>query len=169
MKFCHDAHGDFPKLLDLVPESGIRIAFVDANPGCVIEPMMDNTGRLLVITANDLRPGQINRFTQWACGLSLWLSDRFKVHLLRKSIRQGDMPCCPMSLTDAVEILNFINKHEAGNSDCLVTCAYGKSRSVTTVHFLRHFLDRSYELPESIPNRHILLLLSKASGKVLKN
>jgi hypothetical protein len=61
LKFHHTAHGDFPRLLDLIPETGIRIAFVDAQPGCTLEPLIDDTGKLLVITANDLPPGQISR------------------------------------------------------------------------------------------------------------
>jgi len=78
------------------------------------------------------------------------------------------MPCCPMSLTDAIEILNFIQGHKSDNPDCLISCAYGKSRSVTTALYLSHLDNPDVPAPSEVPNPHVLNLLIKARSLRLR-
>jgi hypothetical protein len=73
-----------------------------------------------------------------------------------------------MSLTDAIEILNFIQGHKSDNPDCLISCAYGKSRSVTTALYLSHLDNPDVPAPSEVPNPHVLNLLIKARSLRLR-
>jgi predicted protein tyrosine phosphatase len=73
-----------------------------------------------------------------------------------------------MSLTDAQAILDFVSSHQGQHEQCVVSCAYGKSRSGTTAGFLRHWLNPEVALPQPVPNPHVLNLL-QVEARARKN
>jgi hypothetical protein len=159
LNITFERHGEFPDVASFTPHTGVRIAFMEPTRAGLLKPRLEAEGRLLIITATDIQQGQIGVVASWLCQQKAWVSDRVKHLLLRRSINFGEIPNCPMSLTDAKAILDFVSAHQGQHQQCVVSCAYGKSRSGTTAGFLRHWLNPSVAIPQPVPNPYILKLL----------
>lgn len=167
MNISFERHGEFPDVASVTPLAGVRIAFMEPTRAGLLKPRLEAEGRLLIITATDLRQGQIGVIASWFCQQKDRVSDRAKHFLFKRSINFGEIPNCPMSLTDAKAILDFVSAHQGQHEQCVVSCAYGKSRSVTTAVFLRHWLNPAVAIPQPVPNPHILKLLQvEASARM---
>ncbi|WP_274644966.1 hypothetical protein [Pseudomonas serbica] len=114
-----------------------RIAFVEPSSTSRPHPV-SVPGKLLVITASDLDTQVVSdawyallllrgpRVAYWAKG-----------YALRRAIRAGEYPNCPMTLPEAMAILKFFDHLHVNNcKELTISCEYGKSRSVTTAQFL---------------------------------
>lgn len=131
-----ESHGCTPSF-DASELQHPRIAFVEPNGSN--RPLPVNVpGKLLVITASDLDTQVIAnawyallllrgpRLAYWAKGCAL-----------RRAIRAGEYPNCPMTLPEATAILKFFEHLLVNNcKELTISCEYGKSRSVTTAQFL---------------------------------
>lgn len=114
-----------------------RIAFIEPNSTGKPYPVSID-GKLLVITASDLDTKVVadawyallllrgRRLAYWAKG-----------YALRRAIRAGEYPNCPLTLPEAMAILKFFDRLQVNNcKELTISCEYGKSRSVTTAQFL---------------------------------
>ena len=116
-----------------------RIAFVEPVAGR--QPVPIREGGLLIVPASDLSLEAVRG--EWYSPL-LGLGEPFcswaKSYALKRSIRQGEYPNCPLSLTDAKVVLAFFEElRRAGCKELTISCEYGKSRSVTTANVLNSY------------------------------
>lgn len=144
-----------------------RIAFVEPTGADRPYPIVSD-GKLLIITASDLDTSVVAE--AWYALLLLrgpCLAYWAKGYALRRAIRTGEYPNCPMTLPEATAILKFFDRLQVNNCKQLtISCEYGKSRSVTTAQFLEA-LQRGRVLPNEgeAKNGYINRLLRLANLK----
>jgi len=161
-----ESHGCSPSFV-ASEQSHPRIAFIEPSEATPPSPIV-SPGKLLVISASDLDTNIIAE--AWYALLLLRgprLSNWAKSHALKRSIKAGEFPNCPMSLPDAEAILRFFEHLRVNNCrELTISCEYGKSRSVTTAQFLDR-LQRGSTLPTELEakNGYINRLLRLAEMK----
>ncbi|MBD8088999.1 hypothetical protein IFT48_03320 [Pseudomonas fluorescens] len=122
------AHGLSPSVADLTGAFP-RIAFVNASAKLIVPQQV--TSKLLLVGADDISMGAIPRLAQWILHLPSPLSNAFKRLYLHQSAGSG-YPAAPMAIADGLKIIEFIDMHQHIRSqELLISCEYGKSRSVT--------------------------------------
>jgi predicted protein tyrosine phosphatase len=173
MKITTEAHGSFPTDKSLA-SSTARIAFVNTDDTDRYLRATQVSPDLMIMAADDISEESTLAWLRPVVNLPLTLSDIVKRQVWASS-RRGGFPSAPMSVADAVALLEFYDKlQERGVDHLIISCEYGKSRSVTAARFLRAILqnDESAKL-EPIPNtwvNHMLELalkrINKTRGKV---
>lgn len=161
-----EAHGLNPVFSP--PEPGhARIAFIEPVPRKSVLPEMRFDDNLLIIKATDVDYAQFGLFTQ--IGLSLGFSlDTFYKRFFLANNRSGAYPCAPMSLTDALAIVDFTEYAvKRGINHITISCEFGKSRSVSTANVMRAFLTGE-DFPEKAVNQYVRDLVVKAVKKRIK-
>lgn len=163
MKITTEAHGAFPTMSNLA-ESGPRIAFLNSDDQCSYLRASMASKNVLILNADDISEDAIPGWLQKLLQLPPAISNITKHHMWRSSRKQG-FPSSPMSYGDGVAILNFFRALRASGAEHLViSCEYGKSRSVTTASFLReHVLAESDKHP--YPNTWVRKMLHLAKEK----
>lgn len=156
------AHGLNPGIDDL---SGPypRIAFVSASKTMIV-PQQVNP-KLLLVGADDISMAAIPKMAQWALQLPAPFSNTFKRLYLHQSADSG-YPAAPMAIEDALKIIAFIDLHQRIRSqELIISCEYGKSRSVTLAGMLGSIMAfRSASEPRT-PNAWVKHLMQVAMHK----
>lgn len=165
MKITTEAHGSFPTE-KFLRESGPRIAFVNSDEFASYLRASQVSKNVLILAADDISEEAIPSWVQGLLKLPPALSYITKRHLWRHANSKG-FPNAPMSLGDAMAVLNFYSDLEASGAEHLIiSCEYGKSRSVTSASFIREHIQMSkskYNL--SYPNQWIKKMLELARDK----
>lgn len=173
MKITTEAHGSFPTEKSLKSNTA-RIAFVNTDDTDRYLLATEVSHDLMIIAADDISEGSTLFWLRPFVNLPLALSGILKRQVWASSRRTG-FPSAPMSVADAVTLLDFFDKlRERHIEHLVISCEYGKSRSVTTARFIRANLqnDEAAKL-EPIPNAWVnqmlelaLKRLNKARGRV---
>lgn len=161
MKISTCAHGAFPDLKSLA-HSGPRIAFVNGDSRPFAARGTHEVGNLLIVVADDLSRDQIHPASRIMLQAFGFVASVYKRLYLRHSAASGS-PHVPMAVSDAHAILAFVERVLAGGAkELLVSCEYGKSRSVSLAGFLdQHFFMHS--AIGKVPNPWVYGLLERAS------
>lgn len=161
MKITTEAHGAFPTLKSLA--GGPRIAFVNSDDQANYLRASRASKDLLILAADDISEEAISSWLQALLKLPPALSYVSKLHLWRSSRSKG-FPSAPMSYGDALAILSFFAELNAGGAEHLIiSCEYGKSRSVTTASFIReHIQFATRGQAQSYPNLWVKKMLELA-------
>lgn len=166
IKLTTKAHGAFPTVQSLISDIP-RIAFVNSDEkGTYIEPqLIDN--KLLIVGADDIDVLSIPAWTRGFLVLPAYLSYRVKRYS-HSQAKSSSFPCAPMSIGDATQIVDFYRTlEEEGATELVISCEYGKSRSVTTANFIKNKLQANVDQdPLSIPNAWVDYLLNFAKSKL---
>jgi hypothetical protein len=173
MKITTEAHGAFPTEQSLKSKVA-RIAFVNTDDTDRYLQATEVSPDLMIIAADDISEGSTLSWMKPLANLPPAISSLMKRQLWASSRRTG-FPSAPMSSSDAVRLIEFYEKLKGrGVEHLIISCEYGKSRSVTTARFIRANLqnDEAATL-EPIPNAWVdqmlelsLKRLNKARGKV---
>jgi hypothetical protein len=160
MKITTEAHGAFPTD-KFLKASGPRIAFVNSDEFASYLRASKVAHNVLVIAADDISEDAIPGWIQRLLKLPATFSYVVKRHLWKGSRAQG-FPSAPMSHGDAQAIMDFYRELETSGVDHLViSCEYGKSRSVTTANFIREHL-QFIERDANYPNKWVRDMLQNA-------
>lgn len=164
MKISTCAHGAFPDLKSLA-HAGPRIAFVNGDSRQFAARGTHEVGDLLIVAADDLSPDQIHPASRMMLQAHGPIPRFYKRLYLRHTAAKG-CPHVPMAVSDAHAILAFVERVSAsGAKELLVSCEYGKSRSVSLAGFLdQHFFTRA--AIGRVPNPWVSGLLELASKRM---
>lgn len=165
MHITTETHGSFPSIGDFSPGVA-RIAFFNSDrEGEYLKGQAPHE-RLLVLGVDDLDAGAIPTLIRGFLVLPEGLSYRVKRYALNQAISQGEQPSAPMAIGDAHRVLEFVNKlKKEGVDELVISCEYGKSRSVTLARFLRRYLGEVVDTQERIPNIWIDYLMQLAEKR----
>lgn len=167
MKITTEAHGAFPQLTDLRADIP-HIAFVNSSSDGLHLTGTASGDNLLVLAADDLDVMAIPAWIRGLLVLPEHLSYRVKRYSLKQS-RISGQPSAPMSIGDARQILAFVQRHQdAGAQELLISCEYGKSRSVTVARFLNEAVfKRVTPSVEKVPNAWVYYLMGVSKNKMV--
>lgn len=121
---------------------------------------------VLIINADDISEDAIPGWLQQLLSLPPAISNITKHHMWRGSRSKG-FPISPMSYGDGLAIISFFQElRAAGAEHLMISCEYGKSRSVTTASFLReHLLNENCEQAHTYPNNWVKKMLILANER----
>jgi hypothetical protein len=167
MKITTEAHGAFPQLTDLRADIP-HIAFVNSSSDGLHLTGAASGDNILVLAADDLDVMAIPAWIRGLLVLPEHLSYRVKRYALKQS-RINGQPSAPMAIGDARQILTFVQKHmDAGAGELLISCEYGKSRSVTAARFLNEVVfKRVAPSVEKVPNAWVYYLMGVSKNKTV--
>jgi hypothetical protein len=168
MKITTESHGAFPTEQSL-KSSAPRIAFVNSDDTDRYLRATQVSPDLLIIGADDIGEGTTLSWLSTLINVPPTLSNLVKRQVWASSRRSG-FPFAPMSLGDAIALLDFHAQLQArGVEHLVISCEYGKSRSVTTSRFLRgHLHNEGQATLEPIPNPWVNQMLELALKRLLK-
>lgn len=168
MNITTEAHGAFPTEKSL-RSSTPRIAFVNCDNTEHNLTATQVTPDLLIIAADDISEGATISWLSSLVRLPPSLSNLVKRQVWASSRRSG-FPSAPMSLGDAIAILDFYEQlQERSVEHLIISCEYGKSRSVTTSRFLRGYMqDDAPAKLEPIPNTWVNQMLERALKRFIR-
>ena len=162
MNITTEAHGSFPSDTDF-PKDKARIAFFNSDRAGSLLKGKEPHDRLLVLGVDDLDVLAIPAWVRGLLVLPQGLSYRVKRFALKQALGRGEQPSAPMAVGDAHRILEFVNKlKKEGVTELVISCEYGKSRSVTVARFLQQHLFPHGLSKEKVPNAWVDYLLNLA-------
>jgi hypothetical protein len=162
MKIRTESHGSFPTMADL-PKDKARIAFFNSDRTGSLLKGEEPHDRLLVLGVDDLDVQAIPAWIRGLLVLPQGLSYRVKRFALNQAISRGEQPSAPMAVGDAHRVLEFVNRlQKEGAGELVISCEYGKSRSVTLARFLDQHLFEREVMSEKVPNAWIDYLMKLA-------
>ena len=169
MKITTEAHGAFPTEQGL-SSSIARIAFVNTDDTDRYLRAKEVSPDLLMIAADDISEASTLSWLSPTANLPPALSGLLKRQVWASSRRTG-FPSAPMSLADAVDLLYFFELLRVRNVEHLIiSCEYGKSRSVTAARFIKaHLLNDESAMLEPIPNAWVNQMLELALKRINKS
>lgn len=159
MRISTEAHGMNPGAAAF-DKAVPRIAFVTASLGRVTP--IRHSENLLLVGADDISASAIPLLVRRLLLSPPVLSTRIKRLCLHQSKGSG-YPAAPMCLRDGLNILEFYEFHKGrGAKDLVISCEYGKSRSVTTASFLALLLEGHAVVNPRMPNLWVKDVLHRA-------
>lgn len=165
MQIKTESHGSFPSPFDFM-DGKARIAFFNSDREGSFLKGQEPHEHLLVLGVDDLDVWAVPAWIRGLLVLPEGLSYRVKRYALNQAIGRGEQPSAPMAMGDAQRVLDFVNTLKTkGVSELVISCEYGKSRSVTLARFLRRYLGEVADTPEKVPNAWIDYLMQLAEKR----